>query len=209
MSILQIEAGLCPMLAGSGQSHCCPVSWIKTEQGSVGLQSTYPFCVLCFLFVGYRVHSSSLTFPESQRAYSDSCLSGKGGDTEARRSNQMVVQPWGRVLVPPQGICITISLSSSAELGPPARWRMVTSGWVQDSWSTALLPYHQPIRRKLHILQLSPQILPSFSGPGDDHLVRPPVWPLSVSSPTESNSFRLNCCYYDGKCQFWVQNTSV
>ena len=28
-------------------------------------------------------------------------------------------QPWDRVLVPPQGIHVTISLSSSAELKPP------------------------------------------------------------------------------------------
>ena len=31
---------------------------------------------------------------------------------------------------------------------------------AQDSWSTALLSHHQPIRRKSHTLQPSPQILP-------------------------------------------------
>ena len=31
--------------------------------------------------------------------------------------------------------------------GPPHKQRMVTSGWVWDSWNTALLPHHQPIRR--------------------------------------------------------------
>ena len=36
-----------------------------------------------------------------------------------------------------------------------------------------------------------------FLGTGDDYSVRPPVWPLSVSFPTESISFRLNCCYYE------------
>ena len=36
---------------------------------------------------------------------------------------------------------------------------MITSGWAQDSWSTTLLPHHQPIRRKLYTLQPSPQIL--------------------------------------------------
>lgn len=43
-----------------------------------------------------------------------------------------MAQPWGRILVPPQA---------------PPRWRMVTSGWAQDSWSSALLPQHQPIRK--------------------------------------------------------------
>ena len=37
---------------------------------------------------------------------------------------------------------------------------MVTSGWAQDAWSSALLPHHQPIRRKSHTLKRSPQILP-------------------------------------------------
>ena len=94
-----------------------------------------------------------------------------------RRSSQVVLT-WGQVLVPTQGICITISLSFSAELEPPPRWGMVTLGWMQDSWGTNLLPHQQPIRRKSHILQSSPQILPSFSGPSDDYPVSPPVWPL-------------------------------
>ena len=83
-----------------------------------------------------------------------------------------MVLNWGQVLVPTQGICITISLSSSAELEPPPRWGMVTLGRRQDSWSTTLLPHQQPIRRKLYILQSSPQILPSFSGPSDDYHVQ-------------------------------------
>lgn len=67
----------------------------------------------------------------------------------------------GRVLVHPQEIYRIVSLSSSAELRPPATWRMVTSGRAQESWSTTLLltPQHQPIRRKSHTLLPSPQIL--------------------------------------------------
>ena len=45
------------------------------------------------------------------------------------------------------------------ELRPPSRWRMVTSGWAQDSWTPPLF-HNQPIRRNLHILQPSCQILP-------------------------------------------------
>ena len=37
---------------------------------------------------------------------------------------------------------------------------MLTLGWTQHSWSTTLLPHHQPIRRKSHMLQPSPQSLP-------------------------------------------------
>ena len=40
-----------------------------------------------------------------------------------RRSQDTVVQPWGRVLVPPQGIHTTISLSSFTELKPPTNRR--------------------------------------------------------------------------------------
>ena len=49
-----------------------------------------------------------------------------------------------------------------------------------------------------------------FPGPSDDHLVRTPVWPLSISSLTGLNcpvSFKLNCCSYKGECWFQAQNT--
>ena len=36
-----------------------------------------PFCVPLFLFVGNRLHSTSMTFPESRTADSNSCSSGK------------------------------------------------------------------------------------------------------------------------------------
>ena len=65
----------------------------------------------------------------------------------------MEVQPWGKILVPTQGRPITISLSSSMEMGPPPRWEMKAEH--KDSWSTSLLPHYT--------LQPSPQILPSFS----------------------------------------------
>ena len=37
-----------------------------------------------FLFVGNRLHSAYLTFPEFQRADSNSCLSGEGGNEETK-----------------------------------------------------------------------------------------------------------------------------
>ena len=122
---------------------------------------------------------------------------------------QIMVQHWDRVLVPTQKkICITMSLSST-ELGPPPRWRVVTSGWIQDCWSTALLPHQQPIRKKSHILKPSSQVLPLFLGTSDDHPVRSPVWLLSISSLRGANGFKLNCCYYKGECWFQAHNTST
>jgi len=40
----------------------------------------------CFLFVGNRLYSASLTFPEFQRADSNICLSGEGGDGEVKEN---------------------------------------------------------------------------------------------------------------------------
>ena len=39
----------------------------ETQQDPVGLLVTKAFCVPCFLFVGNRFHSASLTFSEFQR----------------------------------------------------------------------------------------------------------------------------------------------
>ena len=41
----------------------------------------------------------------------------------------------------------------------------------------------------------------------DDHPVRSPVLPLSISSLRGANSFKLNCCYYMGECWFQAKNT--
>lgn len=80
---------------------------------------------------------------------------------ESRNNRETNKKPKCRVLVHPREIYRIVSLSSSAELRPPATWRMVTSSRAQESWSTALLltPQHQPIRRKSHTLLPSPQIL--------------------------------------------------
>ena len=72
------------------------------------------------------------------------------------------------------------------ELEPPPRWRMVTSDWTQDSWSTALFLHHQPIKKKGHkpcSLHLKCLL---FLGTSDDHAVRvsslAPVYFISESS---------------------------
>ena len=45
-----------------------------------------------------------------------------------KKIKKAIVQRWGEVLVPPQGIYTAIPLSSSVELRLPPRWKMVTSG---------------------------------------------------------------------------------
>ena len=61
-----------------------------------------------------------MTFPEFQKAVA---VQGREGMQRSERGSQeTIVKPWGRVLVPPQEI-YTISLSLSAELKPPTNGR--------------------------------------------------------------------------------------
>ena len=46
---------------------------------------------------------------------------GRGMKKQRRSSQEAIVQAWGRVLVPPQGIYITIPLSSSAGTKVPTQ----------------------------------------------------------------------------------------
>ena len=59
----------------------------------------------------------------------------------------MVAQPWGSVLVPPQEFGIAISLSTSAELGPPSRW-----GRAQDYGAPPCNLITNQSEKKPHIL---------------------------------------------------------
>ena len=57
---------------------------VETKQDPVGLPGTNPFCVLHFLFVRNRLHSTSLAFPEFQRADSAFNQRWEGMNTEIR-----------------------------------------------------------------------------------------------------------------------------
>ena len=46
--------------------------------------------------------------------------------TQVRNSQETIVQPWGRVLVPPQRIHITIPLSCFADTETPTKWEKLT-----------------------------------------------------------------------------------
>ena len=48
-------------------------------------------------------------------------------ETKEEQSGETVVKPWGRVLVPPLGIHITISLNWSAETETHPRWEKLSS----------------------------------------------------------------------------------
>ena len=84
---------------------------------------------------------------------------GRGCET---REKQIVKRnnsaPWGRVLVPHEGIHTTISLSCFAATETPTRWEKLTiccpqarrpqTSWNQkDDDTDSHLPHHQPIRR--------------------------------------------------------------
>ena len=84
-----------------------------------GLLGTPDF--LCPPFLVLREQAlASMTFPEFQRAGSNSCYQGREETQRRQKSSQeTILQPWGRVPVSLPGTYITISLNSSAKLKPP------------------------------------------------------------------------------------------
>ena len=174
----------------------------------MGLWSTDLLCVLHFLSVGYRLHSASLTFPEFQGWIQTIANQGREGIQKQRRNNQMVVQPWDRVLVPTQRNMHN-NVFEFYRTGAPTQvedgnFRLNTR-FLEHS-SVASPPTNQK-KKKSQTLQPSPQCCLLFQGTSDDHPVRSPVWPLSISSLREINSFKLNCCYYKGECWFQAKNS--
>ena len=79
---------------------------------------------------------------------------------ECRNKGGAVKKQQCRVLVPPQGIYITHLLSSSAGTKAPTQVEDGNFRLSTRFLDTTLLPHYQPIRRKPHTLQPSPQILP-------------------------------------------------
>ena len=85
--------------------------------------------------------------------------------------------------------------------GAPTRWKMVTSQLCclttnQSKKEKKTEEGHKPCSPH-------PKCCLLFLGTSDDHPVRSPVWPLSISSLKRANSFKLNCCYYKG--EYWFQ----
>ena len=181
------------------RSHNCPVPWIRTEQDSMGVWSTDPFCVPCFLIVGYRLYSASLTLPEFQRTDPNSCWSEKGRDTKTGEKQSNGGTALGQDPGSYSRNTHNSIFGSFYRTGAPTQ--------VGDErWAQRFLE-HQPVA-SLHPAAL-PSNLPSFSGTSDQYPVRFLVWPLSISPPTGSNSFSLNHCYYKNGSQFQIQNASI
>ena len=96
-------------------------------------------------------------------------------ERKRRRKDGRIEQLWGRFLCPFQGIYVN---NISEFCGNSHRWRLVTSDWAQDSWTTSLLTHPQPTRGRSHALQPLPQIFPIKTSP----------WKSSASSRFLSTS---------------------
>ena len=136
------------------------LNWYRVgPRGAPGHKN--PFCDPHFLTIENRLHSASKTFPSFQRAGSAPNQGREEMQRHGRINQETIVQPWVRVLVPPQGIHRTVFLSCFAdtEMKPPTRWEKLTvccpsacrpqTGWNQKvDDADSHLPHHQPIRRK-------------------------------------------------------------
>ena len=115
----------------------------------------------------------------------------------------MVVQPWDRVLVPTQRNMHSNVFEFFYRTGAPTQvedgnFRLNTRFLEHSSVASPSIKgkkSHKPCSPH-------PRCCLLFLGTSDDHPVRSPVWPLSISSLRGAKSFKLNCCYYKGKCQF-------
>ena len=101
----------------------------KTKQAPVGLLGTQA-CVPHFLFWGNRFQPPWHSLNSKKQVQTVANQRREGMQRSERNSGETMVQPWGRVLVPPQGTYI-ISLSSSTELKSPINgrcwWRILHS----------------------------------------------------------------------------------
>ena len=124
--------------------YSCAYVWNRAEPCGVFL-GTNPYHVPCFLFVGNGLHSASLTFPEFQRAQTVA-YQRREEIQKQRRSSQETNSAGYWFLF--KGCMQQILWVLIWVLRSLQRWRMVTAGQAQDCWKIALLPHHQPMRRK-------------------------------------------------------------
>ena len=88
-----------------------------------------PFCLLHLLIIGNWLHSASMVFAWVLMGRFKYLLirEGRGCRDKRGAAKLTIVQPWGRVLAPPQGMHIAISLSCFADTAIPTRWDMLTA----------------------------------------------------------------------------------
>ena len=91
---------------------------LKPSRTLWGSWAQKSFCVPHFLFVRNRLQPPWPSLSSKGQVQTVANQGREGMQKQGRNSQETIVQPWGRVLVPPQGTHITISLSSSAELKP-------------------------------------------------------------------------------------------
>ena len=121
------------------------------------------FYVPHLLITGNRPHSASLN---SNRQVQTVDNYGRGYGRQGKNSQETIVQPWGRVLVPLQGTFITISLSCFMNIETHDRWEKVTVfcpqalrcqiGWNGWCW----LPITSPPTNQENVHEL---IMPSLN----------------------------------------------
>ena len=95
----------------------------KPSRAMWGSWAHKAFCVSHFLCLGSKLQPPCPSLSSKGQVQRVARQGREGMQRPGRRSQETRVQPWGRVLVPLQGICITISLSPSAELKPSRNGR--------------------------------------------------------------------------------------
>ena len=114
----------------------------ETEQDLIGLLGTKTFpcpAFSCLQEIGFiQPPRPSRSCKGQVQTVADQ--GREGMQRQGRNSQETIPQPWGRVPVPPQGIHITISLSSSADTETPTTWEKLTAccpqaGRPQTGWN--------------------------------------------------------------------------
>ena len=149
---------MCPILASPH---------VETEQGPAGLVAHKIFCVPHFLFLGNGLlppwHSLS------SKKQVQMVTNQRREDSETRWEYQeTIMQPWGRVLVPLQGIYIIISLCSSTEQKPPTKgrcWRSILHSKRRITRMNLELLKHQLWKIMQALIYSDPYPWPYFSYP--------------------------------------------
>ena len=129
--------------------------------------------------VSHLWETVSMTFPEVQRAdcYKVVATQGREGmQRQGKSSQEIIVTPWDRVLVPPQGIHITLFLSSLQTLISQQNGRCQHSSFQTSQFDKL----KRLIRRPPEVtLLFSHQVVSDSSQPHGLQHARPPCPSLS------------------------------
>ena len=140
----------------------------ETKQNPVGLQGTKDFLCPPFLWL-QGIGFIQLPWPSLSskgQVQTDANQGKEGMQRQGRGSQETIVQSWGRVLVPPQGIHILISLSCFAETETPTRWEKLCAahkhvdprpGGTRGWWCQ--LPLTSPPTRQKNVHELITPLL--------------------------------------------------